>query len=106
MTDRLVLVVSLWLKGGDVAGFEAFEHATAEIMATHGGRIDAAVRSAADSEGPFEVHLVSFPSAAAFDAYRGDPRAVDLQPLRERVIARTEVWRGAAVPAYGNAPEV
>lgn len=103
MTDRVVLVVSLWLKDDDIAGFAAFEHAAADLMAAHGGRIDSAIRCAADSDGPFEVHVVSFPSVAAYDAYRADPRAVELRPLRERVIARTEVWRGTAVPAYGNA---
>jgi hypothetical protein len=102
MTDRLVLVVNLWLKDGDVAGFEAFEHAAADVMATHGGRIDAAIRCDAYAGGPFEVHLVSFPDVAAFDAYRADPRRVALGAQRERVIARTEVWRGAARRAYGS----
>ena len=106
MTDRLVLVVSLWLKDDDIAGFEAFEHAAADLMTAHGGRIDSVIRCAADPDGPFEVHLVSFPSVAAYDAYRADPRAVELRARRERVLARTEVWRGAALPAYGSATEV
>ena len=42
------------------------------------------------------------PDVAAFDAYRADPRRVALGAQRERVIARTEVWRGAARRAYGS----
>jgi hypothetical protein len=103
VTDRLVIVVSLWLKNHDVAAFEACEHAAADLMAAHGGRIDSAIRCAADAGGPFEVHVVSFPSVAAYDAYRTDPRVLELRPLREQVVARTEVWRGTVVAAYGTA---
>ena len=102
MTDRLVLVVSLWLKDGDIDGFEAFEHAAADILATHGGRIDAAIRATPDASGPFEVHVVNFPTVTAYEAYRADPRVAEIGALRETVISRTEVWRGYPAPAYGR----
>jgi len=88
------LVVSVWLKGDDVAGFEAFERAAAEVMAQHGGRIEHVARRTADGDGPFEVHVVTFPSERALADYRDDARFKALAPLRERVIARTEIWRG------------
>jgi hypothetical protein len=49
---------------------------------------------------PFEVHVVSFPDWDAFEAYRGDPQLKDLLPLRERLIARTEIWRGEERAVY------
>jgi len=94
------LVVNLWLKGDDVAGFEAFERAAAEIMTKHGGRIEHVVRRSEPGDGPFEMHVVTFPSEAALGAYRADPLLKELAPLRERVIARTEIWRGEQRPAY------
>jgi hypothetical protein len=97
------LVVSLWLKGDDVAGFEAFERAAAEIMAKHSGRIEHVVRRAEPGDGPFEVHIVTFPSEAALGAYRDDSRLKDLSGLRERVIARTEIWRGEQRATYSAA---
>lgn len=96
------LVVSLWLKTADVAAFESFERAAARVMAKHGGRIDQVIRRA-DTErgdGPFEVHVVSFPSWTAFDAYRADPDFEALLPQRERLIARTEIWRGDSRETY------
>ena len=99
---RVNLVVSLWLKTDDVAAFESFEREAARVIAKHGGRIDQVVRRA-DSEradGPFEVHVVSFPSWSAFDAYRGDSAFKALLPQRERLIARTEIWRGEPREAY------
>jgi len=99
--SRLTLVVSIWLKASDVAGFEAFERQAAAIMAAHGGRVDNVVRCGGEGGAPFEVHIVSFPDAAAAAAYRADPRLAKLLPLRERVIARTEIWAGQHRSAYG-----
>jgi hypothetical protein len=99
---RATLIVSLWLETDDVAAFESFERAAARVMAKHGGRVDEVVRRA-DAErgdGPFEVHVVSFPDWALFDAYRADPELKALLPRRERLIARTEVWRGEAREPY------
>jgi uncharacterized protein (DUF1330 family) len=96
------LVVSLWIKDDDVAGFEAFERAAAEIMATHGGRIEHVVRRSEPGEGPFEVHIVTFPSEAALGEYRADARFKELWRLRDRVIARTEIWRGERRPTYST----
>ena len=100
--SRVNLVVSLWLKTDDVAAFEQFERAAALVMAKHGGRIDHVVRGsdAEARDGPFEVHVVSFPDWDAFEAYRGDPQLKDLLPLRERLIARTEIWRGEERAVY------
>ena len=96
------LVVSLWLKSDDVAAFESFERAAAQVMAKHGGRIDQVIRRAGADAGddPFEVHVVSFPDWNAFDAYRADPAFKALLAQRERVISRTEIWRGEERAVY------
>lgn len=99
--SRVTFIVSIWLKDNDVAGFEAFERQAAAIMAAHGGRVDNVVRCGGEGTAPFEVHLVSFLDAAAASAYRADPRLVKLLPVRDRVIARTEVWTGQQRSAYG-----
>ena len=100
--DRLVLVVSLWLKGADIAAFEAFEQAAASCMAKHDGRIERVVRldDAGDAQRPFEIHIVSFPDAAAFYAYREDPQMRALAAARERVIDRTVVHSGRDARPY------
>ena len=101
-TARATLIVSLWLNADDVAAFESFERAAARVMAKHRGRVDIVVRRAGAErgDGPFEIHVVSFPDWASFDAYRADPAFSALLPQRERVIARTEIWRGEAREPY------
>lgn len=103
MNEQLVLVVSLWLRDGDVAGFEEFERQAARLMARHGGRIERAIRrdaQAGSPDDPFEIHIVTFPTPAAFDAYRADPDTGMLAALRETIIARTAIVAGHDVDSY------
>jgi uncharacterized protein (DUF1330 family) len=95
-------VVRLWIKD-DVEGFEAFERAAAAIMADYGGRIETVVRCG-PGDGPFETHVVAFPSRDAFEKYREDPRLHALGPERERVIARTEIVLGTLEESYAPSP--
>ncbi len=101
---RLTLVVALWLKDDNVAAFESFEEQAAAVMARHDGRIESVVRCSGNSGEPFEVHIVTFPDAAALRAYREDALMAALRPLRERAIARTEIWLGEERAPYGRSP--
>jgi antibiotic biosynthesis monooxygenase (ABM) superfamily enzyme len=102
MTERYIRVVSLWIHPGQEAAFEAFERDAARIMARHGGRIDSAVRVAADRAGdaPFEVHVVSFPERGAAESYAADAETVELRRRRDGIIARTDVLEGRAAGPY------
>ncbi|HEX5045958.1 MAG TPA: hypothetical protein VFX89_02465 [Gammaproteobacteria bacterium] len=95
--------MSLWLRDGAVAEFEAFERRVAEIQARHGGRIERAIRATsplANSTEPFEVHVVSFPDDVSLAAYRSDPETRALADERAAVIARTVIVEGVDVPGY------
>ncbi|HMB90911.1 MAG TPA: DUF1330 domain-containing protein [Rhodothermales bacterium] len=102
MSDtRVRFLVQLWLKRDDRAAFEAFERRAAAVMQKHGGRVDYAFRPAHPTpDTPFEIHLVSFPNAEAFAAYRADPETQALSDEREAIIARTVVYEVDKLPAY------
>jgi hypothetical protein len=105
MTARHVFVVSLWIHPGQEAAFDAHEREAARIMARHGGRIDRAVRLTPTSarsgeERPFELHLVSFPDQASYEAYKADPAAVALRERRSKIITRTTVMEGEEAGGY------
>jgi uncharacterized protein (DUF1330 family) len=97
-----VVVASLWIREGRVAEFEAYERKASRIMKRYGGTIERAVRIEAGTalDRPFEVHLVSFPSPAMFDAYRADTELITLSHEREAVITKSLVLVGASGPAY------
>lgn len=93
----MAITVIAFLYAGD-GGLEAlhdFEFRVLPIIAEHGGRLEAAFVPAADpctiDPPPDEVHVLAFPSATAFQAYRDDPRHAELDALRAAAISRTEV---------------
>lgn len=107
MGERYIRVVSIWIHKGQEAAFEAFEREAVRRMARHGGRIDAAVRTAQlgespgpESLAPYEVHVVSFPDKAAADAYAADPETQALQEKRATIIALTTAIAGREVGPY------
>ncbi len=102
MSDKVTLIVSIWLNSGDVEAFEAFEGRIAKVQARHGGRIERAVRvgGGPGDESPFEVHVVEFPSPDALAAYRNDPELRELAEERDAVIARTVIAEGREVGPY------
>jgi uncharacterized protein (DUF1330 family) len=103
MKPPLHLVVSIWIKKEQTAGFEEYERTAASIMELYGGRIEKAIRcSDADGSagGPFEIHIVTFPDEDAFQAYRQDKHFLNLAALRQSVIVRTEINQGIEIPPY------
>jgi uncharacterized protein (DUF1330 family) len=106
MTTPTYFVVSLWIRDGRAAEFEAYERKAARLMKRFGGSLERAVRieGGNTAERPFEVHLVRFPSRAMFDAYRADPQTAALASEREAVIARTVIHAGRPRAAPGRIP--
>jgi hypothetical protein len=97
-SEQFALVVQLWAAGGDVAALAAFERRVVPLLARHGGAITCAVRCApGGGDDPHEVHVVTFPDRAAYDAYRRDPDTAALAGERARVIARSVVTSGHPV---------
>ncbi len=106
MSERHVRVVQLWIHPGQEEAFEAFEREAAGIMARHGGRIDQAVRlvplegAGPEDATPYELHIVSFPDKAAFEAYFNDPATRVLREKRSKIISRTELMAGREAGPY------
>ena len=100
----MIRIVILTVRPEALDAFRAFEHQAARIMARHGGAIErvVVVKPAAPETQHKEVHLVTFPSAEAFAAYRADPALKALAPLREASVVSTETWEGEEGPTYGR----
>jgi hypothetical protein len=97
----MTLVAILTVRMAELAKFRAFERRAARVMASHGGRIERTVVVApAGAELIKEIHIVTFPDAAAFQAYRADARLGELARLREESVVDTEVLVGEAGPDY------
>jgi catechol 2,3-dioxygenase-like lactoylglutathione lyase family enzyme/uncharacterized protein (DUF1330 family) len=101
MTGRLTLVVMLHVDPDAIAAFEEYETRAAPLLSRHGGRLESRIHCSPAPGAPHEVHVVSFPDAAAFDAYRADPEYAALAEERSRVIRATTVIAGSEAPPFG-----
>jgi hypothetical protein len=79
--SRLILVVTARVPDAGIADFNAYEAGVLPLLGEHGGLLE---RRLVGEEGRIEVHIVSFPTREAFDAYVRDPRRAELAPLLAR----------------------
>jgi hypothetical protein len=86
--SRLIFTLIARVRPGGVADFQAYESEVIPVLATHGGRLERRLRT---PTGLIEVHVVSFPSQAAFDGYREDARCTAARGLLERSAAEMEL---------------
>jgi uncharacterized protein (DUF1330 family) len=102
-SSPFVLVAILGVRPAALEQFRAYERQAATIMRKYGGAIarTVAVNQAATDTLMREVHVVTFPSAEAFAAYREDPELAQAAPLRQAAIEETQILIGTDGPAYG-----
>ena len=95
-------MVTLVVRRERLEEFRAFERCAAAVMADHGGRIERTVVGPAEGRPDLltEVHVVTFPDAAALAAYRADPRLGDVAHLRAAAVVSTAILAGEAGPDY------
>jgi hypothetical protein len=62
------------------------------LLAEHGAVVASRLRRKDEGDGPLEVQVIEFPGLAALEAYMSDPRRLASAELRERVVARTDVF--------------
>lgn len=98
----MIVVATLTIRPGALEGFRVYEAKAAEILESYGGAIAKAVfvPSSHSGEAEREVHVVTFPDARAFAAYRADPRLGALAEMRSAAIAKTEILVGEPGPDY------
>lgn len=82
----LVMIAKVPRSGRDA--FDAYEAAVLALLPEHAGRLVERLRS---EDGTQEVHLVTFPSRAAYATYRDDPRRLEHRPLLDASGAQVAV---------------
>ena len=93
----LTLCVLLHAVPGNEQQLVDYEDQVLALIPQHGGRVVSRVRALEAGDGPYEVHVIEFPSEVALDAYMADPRRSALADRRDRAIAATTVLRVAYV---------
>ena len=86
--DGLTLVLLARIPAAGIDAFRAYEAQVLPLLAEHGGTLQRRLRNA---DGTIEVHLVGFPSDAAFQHYRRDPKRASHAALLEQSSAMLEL---------------
>jgi nicotinic acid phosphoribosyltransferase len=68
--DRLTLVVVVEVPADGVEAFQRYEAAVLPLLEEHDGRLERRLRT---EDGLSEVHVLSFGSRSAYQAYVADP---------------------------------
>src|SRR5207253_2315633 len=98
MSAGITLVVALFTNVGRESEFQEYEAAAARIMSRYGGKVERKIRCAPHPNQPDEVHVLTFPDAAALDRYLADAELKGLADLRARAIRETTIWVGEDLP--------
>lgn len=99
----LYLTQLIFLKPGGEAAFDEFEAHAIPIIARYGGVLMLRIRPTAETvieaagEAPYEVHVVSFPSAEAFENFKNDKERKDFLHLKEASVREMLLVEGRAV---------
>ncbi|MGW9182490.1 hypothetical protein [Agromyces sp. NPDC055661] len=83
----------LWAEPGLDDDLVAYEDRVLALMPDYAIEVTERIRSDRGAEHPVEVQLYRVPSQALLDAYLADPRRLALAAERDRVVARTELFR-------------
>ena len=100
--QSFVIVAIMTLHSGSMNLFRDHEMEAAVLMARYGGAIERTItEEPPDTHSAVrEVHIITFPSAEAFQSYRADPDLARLADLRIAAIAHTQLIVGRDGPDY------
>jgi hypothetical protein len=98
VSDRLTLVQIVRIPAPGVDAFRRYESLVLPLLARYDGRLERRLRTA---DGQTEVHVLSFPSRDAFDAYMRDPDRARRVALKESSGASAELLEVADVREDG-----
>jgi hypothetical protein len=91
--EAFTLCCLLWARPGLEKDLVAYEDRVLGLLPDYGIEVTERVRSTRGPEHPTEVQLYRVPRQALLDAYLADPRRLELAAERDRVVARTELFR-------------
>lgn len=74
----MLLLLRIELAGCDLALFEAYERRVLALLPGHGAQLVERLRA---KDGLSETHLLHFPDAAAYGAFRADPARLKVQDM-------------------------
>jgi hypothetical protein len=99
----LLIAVHLYAHQGNITALRSFEQEALALIGRHGGCLLAAFKPEnpeRSADIPDEIHLLQFPSLAAFDAYRQSPETAGLSQKRVLAVQKTDIFLSEEIVRY------
>ncbi|SDE60479.1 hypothetical protein [Auraticoccus monumenti] len=91
--NGLTLTVMLWAVPGLEQELSAYEDAVLALLPRYGGRVAERVRRREpDEEHPLEVQVIDLPDTDALEGFLVDPERTSMSSVRDRCVARTQMF--------------
>ncbi len=85
---RWTVVMIAELAASAIEPFHDYERRVLPLLGRHGGRLERRLRTA---DARTEVHLLSFPDRAGYEACLADPDRAALRPVLAALVERAEI---------------
>jgi hypothetical protein len=89
----VIVVATFRIPPSGVRAFREYEDAILPLLSEHGGTLE---RRLSNADGTVEVHVLSFDSRTAYDAFSRDPRRTPRRSLLAAAGIRTDVFEDLA----------
>jgi hypothetical protein len=87
------IIALLYAGENGIEGLREFESKVMPILREHKGNlISASFNENNTLEEPDEIHVIQFPSIEEFNAYKIDPRVVELSSLKSKMIKKADIY--------------
>ena len=87
------IIALLYASKNGIQGLREFESRVIPILREHEGNLLSASYNENKAEHePDEIHVIQFPSAENFEAYKSDARVVELASLKSEMISKMDVF--------------
>lgn len=95
MTNQWHVVLEVYLKDGQQTNFEDYERKVLPLLANYGGSLVSAIRPSSKIAGtPDELHVITFPSKEAFEAYKQNPKRAEFSPIFQQAVEKVRLIEG------------
>jgi len=95
MSSKIYYTLLVYIRDGQDALFQEYENKVLPLLPKYQGKLELRLKTTNPTpEQPDEIHVVSFPTPASFEAYRNDPERLTYALLFNEAVSKAVLVTG------------
>jgi uncharacterized protein (DUF1330 family) len=87
------IIALLYASTNGIEGLREYESQVIPLLREHGGQlISASSKDNKSEDEPDEIHIIQFPDAKNFEAYKNDQRVVNLASIKSERLRKVDLF--------------